>query len=1089
MPTDHRSTLANIKRFDQLIAYLRDELDWPIARDSFEDVEDLFFDFTADELGIDSKTAAKIQEIKRLRPLSANQPWGIFFVKFEPKRLPVVALRRILSRVARKKRASTNSAERAAWQTDDLLFVSNYGEGNERRISFAHFSENTERSDLPTLKVLGWDNLDTPLHLDHVADELQSKLAWPEDDADTDQWRDRWRSAFTLQHRQVIDTSKDLATHLAELARSIRDRIRTVLDIETDRGLVTKLMKAFQEALLHDLDVEGFADMYAQTIAYGLLSARVTSPFGGTADDFAAAMPVTNPFLRELMETFLEVGGRNGKAGDGAGLDFDELGVNDVVELLDAANIEAVLRDFGDRNPLEDPVMHFYESFLAEYDPDKRLKRGVFYTPRPIVTFMVHRVHSILCAERGITDGLADPSISILDPAVGTGTYLVEVIDLIHKLLTERWRSSGLTHEDVEVRWNEYVPRDLLPRLYGFELMMAPYTIAHMKIGLKLQETGYKFKSAARVNVILTNSLEPAAGETEQLTFLVPALAHEAESAKEAKKRVRFSVVIGNPPYKNNSDLTLAQVADRFPRLLETSRLAAQVQTRNIRDDYAWFYAAADGYADQSHGIVCLITSDSYTRITSYRYFRERILIHYRVLGLLRIGRSVFRDVSPRISFAVLELLRRNPPSTNAASSCIAITDVRDLAEHARPSELATTADPRLKLLSKVSDGACSLPEAVIHEPRDVHRWSFLPLGRDLIHRVLNGSLPVFKKGDDRIFNEKWPGIITAFDALLKANDAEVLRERISSFFEVCYSTSSDSRRLLELEAWAFSHGIKEKWLDRLAYIGHEVVQNSVVFNEPNIKRSVSGTIPNELRWFPPPDYRHYLYYEPRIKIPRNVNPGRFEGWGSMEQWRDDNAHRMSPKLIFTTSTNPRSGYKAFVVEDEWFVKLHGGTSQQYNFTGLQVSGRPQALDGEPNNLAPGGVAILATLRFFGLDATSLLHFISAVYNSSLAERFLAEESGAELRIRIPSNTSRDVCVELARQSRRMRDLHQLLYDGTALDHDGLVDSLPDLAVAEGKVVYAAHSHASTIKGELERQIAEGQDSIDELVEAYYGEA
>ena len=142
-------------------------MDWPIESDDFEE---LTFDYTAEELGIDTASAAKIQEIKRLRPLSASQPWGIFFVKFEPKRLPVVALRRMLSRIVLKKRASANSADRAAWQADDLLFVSNYGEGTERQISFAHFSQNAEKADLPTLKVLGWDNRDTVLHLDDVAD-------------------------------------------------------------------------------------------------------------------------------------------------------------------------------------------------------------------------------------------------------------------------------------------------------------------------------------------------------------------------------------------------------------------------------------------------------------------------------------------------------------------------------------------------------------------------------------------------------------------------------------------------------------------------------------------------------------------------------------------------------------------------------------------------------------------------------------------------------------------------------------------------------------------------------------------------------
>jgi hypothetical protein len=259
MPTDHRAALAKIKRFDQLIAYLRDEMGWPITRDSFEDVDDLFYDFTPDELGIDPKTAAKIENIKRLRPLSPRQPWGIFFVKFEPKRLPVVALRRILSQVALKKRASANSAERAAWSVNDLLFVSNYGEGDQRQISFAHFSQAEAKQDLPTLKVLGWDNLDTALHFDAVAKELTQNLAWPDDDADVEGWRRRWRPAFTLGHREVVTTSKELSIRLAELARAIRDRIKTALDIETETGPLTKLMKAFQEALVHDLHADRFA--------------------------------------------------------------------------------------------------------------------------------------------------------------------------------------------------------------------------------------------------------------------------------------------------------------------------------------------------------------------------------------------------------------------------------------------------------------------------------------------------------------------------------------------------------------------------------------------------------------------------------------------------------------------------------------------------------------------------------------------------------------------------------------------------------------------------------------------------------------
>jgi len=665
LPTDHRKELAKIRSFTQLIAYLRDEMGWRISRDSFVDEDDLFYDFTPEELGIDRKNAAKIQEIKRLRPLSTNQPFGIFFVKFEPKQLPVGALRRILSGVALKKRASANSADRAAWSADDLLFVSNYGEGETRQISFAHFSQKANKKDLPTLKVLGWNNLDTALHLDDVADKLTQSLSWPDDEGDTDQWREKWRSAFTLEHRETINTSKKLSVELAKLARNIRDRLNTVLAIETEDGRVSKLMAAFRKSLVHDLDEDGFADMYAQTIAYGLLSARVTNPAGDTADGIAAAMPVTNPFLKELMETFLDVGGRKGSASDSTGLDFDELGVGDVVELLDAANMEAVVRDFGDRNPQEDPVIHFYELFLTEYDAKKRMQRGVFYTPRPVVSFMVRSVDEQLRKEFGLKDGLADTStwgevvdrcdyveipegmnldeafVQILDPATGTGTFLVEVIDIIHKTMTEKWRAERHDLKAVRELWNEYVPKHLLTRLHGYELMMAPYAIAHMKIGLKLHETGYQFESPERARVYLTNSLESAHDFSGTLAFAIPALAHEAEAVNGVKQDQRFTVLIGNPPYSimsANLSEDCRALVDIFrdvdgKRIVEKSAIVLE---RTLQDDYVKFYAFASRLLHSATtGILAFISNNTFLENINLRGMRCYMLDNFQTIKVL----------------------------------------------------------------------------------------------------------------------------------------------------------------------------------------------------------------------------------------------------------------------------------------------------------------------------------------------------------------------------------------------------------------------------------------------------------------------
>jgi len=677
MSIDHRSALTAIRRFDQLIAYLRDEMDWPIERGDFVDDDDLFYDFTPEELGIDTKNAAKIREIRRLRPLSVHQPWGIFFVMFEPKRLPVVALRRILSRVALKKRASSNSAERAAWSADDLLFVSNYGEADHRHITFAHFSQNEAKKDLPTLKVLGWDNRDTALHLDHVAESLTERLSWPEDEEDEEGWRSHWHSAFTLVNREVITTSKMLSVELASLARNIRDRINTVLDIETESGPVSKLMAAFKEALVHDLDKDGFADMYAQTIAYGLLSARVANPERDNADGVAEAMPVTNPFLKELMGTFLDVGGRKGKAGKGPGLDFDELGVSDVVELLDVTKMDLVVRDFRDRNPQEDPLIHFYELFLNEFNQEQKKRLGAFYTPWSVVTFIVRSVDEMLRTEFGLEDGLADTTtwgemvqrieglqipdgatseqafVQILDPATGTGTFLVETIDLIYRTMKEKWtkEAGGLLQADISTRWNEYVPKHLLPRLHGYEIQMAPYATAHISIGLKLLETGYRFEADERARVYLTNALDPAQDFSARLSFAIPALAREAEAVNAIKRDHRFTVVIGNPPYSYMSaNLTEAAASLIEPfryvdgeRIKERSALSLE---RSLQDDFVKFIGLGLALRrDTGRGYVLgLITNNSYMDSPLHRGVRAEILKYLPQVHLVNLFGDGIKD-------------------------------------------------------------------------------------------------------------------------------------------------------------------------------------------------------------------------------------------------------------------------------------------------------------------------------------------------------------------------------------------------------------------------------------------------------------
>jgi predicted helicase len=455
------------------------------------------------------------------------------------------------------------------------------------------------------------------------------------------------------------------------------------------KGQLRKLHRAFLSALIHDLTEADFADTYAQTVTYGLLTAAIskTPPDAAamapgeqtalTQDDITAMVPVTNPFLKEMLQEFLKVGGRKD------GVDFDELGINEVVELLRGSetDLPAILRDFGNRKPGEDPVIHFYEHFLAAYNKKLRIQRGVFYTPQPVVSYIVRSVHELLQTEFGLEDGLAstltwgefiqkskithpqskislppltdlpgetktispdEPFVQILDPATGTATFLVETIDVIFKHLKERWRladSSNLPGNSPHFKsftqyWNDYVPKYLLPRLHGYELMMAPYAIAHMKIGLKLAETGYQFGTEERARIYLTNALEPWAKQLPLIGY--DALAHEAEAVNEIKRHKRFSVVIGNPPYSGIS----SNMSEHALRIVDAYRFVdgAPLNEKKLwlQDDYVKFIRISQTTVEKTgSGILGLITNNGYLDNPTFRGMRQSLMMSFSTLRLI----------------------------------------------------------------------------------------------------------------------------------------------------------------------------------------------------------------------------------------------------------------------------------------------------------------------------------------------------------------------------------------------------------------------------------------------------------------------
>lgn len=709
------TNLAAISSFEQLLPYLEANLDWPTKQYSFED---LTFEFEPEELGLKDADAAKIKSIHQLRPLKASQPFGIFFVEFENKKLPVVVLRRILSHLALKKRASANKTDTPAWHAQDIIFVSAFGEDNtaQRELAFAHFHQTD--GDLPTLRVLGWDGADTPLKLAQVDKDLRTCLRWPDDESDTAQWRAKWSAAFKHRQGYVIRTANELAQTLALFARQIRDAAVTMLEAESERGAFRKLYKGFKTALIHDLTEEAFADTYAQTITYGLLTAAIsrTDKAGeeGTAfvaDNIADMVPVTNPFLKDMLETFLHTGGRKG------GINFDELGIQDVVDLLrdrEKTDLAAVLRDFNNKTQGEDPVIHFYEHFLSAYNKKLKIQRGVFYTPQPVVSYIVRSVHELLQTEFGLEDGLAstitwgemikrnpdlklpdisdDPKypkpvpeseyfVQILDPATGTATFLVEAIDVIYNHLKAKWAKSGLasmpalpadtancSYKLFTDFWNAYVPQALLPRLHGYELLMAPYAIAHMKIGLKLAETGYRFGTEERVRIYLTNALEPKVKQLPQIGF--EALAHEAAAVNEIKWGKRFTVIIGNPPYSASicEPEWLMQLLEEWKKGLNEAKSDLNREEWKFLRLAQYYCTAAGG------GIIGFIINRDFLDGIAKRRMREHLGQSFPLCVVVDLNGDVKGNIADENVFEIEQGVAITVLSTNARNPALRFT-------------------------------------------------------------------------------------------------------------------------------------------------------------------------------------------------------------------------------------------------------------------------------------------------------------------------------------------------------------------------------------------------------------------------------
>jgi predicted helicase len=743
--------LRRLTSFPALVDYLRDELDWPIE---VEDADDITFEYDPEELGIDAKHAVKIESIKQVRPLVDRQPWGVFFIDFEAKRLPVVVLRRILRSLVPKSRGS--DPDRPVWRMSDLMFISAQGEAGYRSISFAHFHQRQDR--LPELRTFSWDSQES--HFFYLQNLNLEALRWPapEVEANATAWREQWGQAFTVEHRYVIQTSQMLAREMARQARTVRELVEEIYDLEAAGGPLHRLYDSFKEVLLHDLTPEAFADMVAQTVAYGLFSAATQSDELTTLEHMVEMIPKTNPFLKELLSELTTEGA----------VDLEELGVGQLVELLWQTDFEAILQDFGRQSGegREDPVVHFYELFLAEYDKEQKVRRGVFYTPDPVVSYIVRSVDYLLKSEFGLEDGLADtstnpetgePLVQILDPAAGTGTFLAHVIDQIEATV----KAKG------GVDWSAYVAEHLLPRLNGFELMMAPYAVAHMKLGLKLRQTGYDFRTGERLRVYLTNTLQEPVERHERLA-LAGFLSREADVAGRVKQRVPITVIVGNPPYSNYGRMNrmdwILDLLSEYKRDLHEKKL-------NLDDDFIKFVRFGQWRINQTGaGILALITNNVYVDSVTHRRMRESLMKTFTDIYILDLHGSIKRkekcpdgskdenvfDIQPGVAVGVFV---KNPEKTGVAR--IHHHDLWGLREDKYARLHATSAEDT---------------DWLVLQPKPTH-FFFVPKNFELESEYLEGVELA------RAFPVCQNGLKTDRDDLFYGLDRATVEDRIRSFY------------------------------------------------------------------------------------------------------------------------------------------------------------------------------------------------------------------------------------------------------------------------------------------------------------------
>lgn len=625
---------------------------------------------------------------------------------------------------------------------------------------------------------------------------------------------------FMAGRPESIRSGLQLARSMGGIARRIRDNVRHFLNTESDKNQeLEKIYEIIKKLLIHDLSKESFADMYAQTLVYGLFIARYSdkTPDNFTRQEARDLVPDSNPFLKSFFDHI-------------AGANFDTrlaIIVNELCEIFSYSDVHALMQKytkqlgiFGDDKEMPDPVIHFYEDFLKEYDPKQRIELGVFYTPLPIVRFIVRSIDRILQTEFGLSRGLADSSkiertvtiqgkkskqqvhrVQVLDPATGTGTFLNEVINQIRSHF-----------EGQEGRWKGYVNDDLLPRIHGFELMIASYTIAHLKLGLNLSNSGYK-EFSRRIGVYLTNSLEDVYDIQDDLFSigLVSSLAEEAKSANAIKKDKPIMVVLGNPPYSGESQNPRYKDNDVY-KFEPGSKM--RLQERNpkwLNDDYVKFIRFAESFIERNdEGVVGMITAHGYLDNPTFRGMRWHLANTFDKIYILDLhGNSNKKETAPDGSkdenvFDIKTGVSIILAIKNGGRKKLADVYVKDIFGLRKNKYIE---------LNNSSIDSVAWKKISLSAPN----YEFVSRNNELKKKYDEGFSVV------ELFKKYSVGVVTSRDDFVIDQDRTVLEKRIQGFFNTAEaSTAKNYFHLKENKSWSVAGALRNEYdpnnITRISY-------------------------------------------------------------------------------------------------------------------------------------------------------------------------------------------------------------------------------------------------------------------------------